>query len=51
MCFDSRIENMDKLIELLTAQAAYTLNEPELSKAGLITIFTYMNTTKTDAIN
>ena len=51
MSFDSRIENMDKLIQLLTAQAGYTPNEPELTVAGLTTVFTNMKTTNTDAVN
>lgn len=51
MSFDSRIENMDKLIQLLTAQPAYTPNEPELQVAGLITVLANMKTTNTDAIN
>lgn len=35
MSFDSRIENFDKLIQLLAAQAAYTPNEPDLQATGL----------------
>ena len=51
MSFDNRIENMNKLIELLTAQPAYTPNEPELQVAGLTAVFTNMKTTNTNAIN
>ena len=47
----AKIENMDKLIQLLTAQAGYTPNEPELTVAGLTTVFTNMKTTNTDAVN
>ena len=51
MSFDSRIENMDKLIQLLTAQAGYTPNEPELTVAGLTAVLKNMKTTNTDAVN
>ena len=51
MSFDSRIENMDKLIQLLTAQPAYTPNEADLKVTALTTVFTNMKTTNTDAIN
>lgn len=42
---------MNKLIELLTAQPAYTPNEPDVAVAGLTTVFTNMKTTNTAAIN
>ena len=51
MSFDSRIENMDKLIQLLTAQPAYTPNEAELTVAGLTTVYGDMKTTNTKAID
>jgi hypothetical protein len=51
MSFDSRIENMNKLIDLLTAQAGYTPNEPDVAVAGLTTVLGNMKTTNTAAIN
>lgn len=51
MSFDSRIENMDKLVELLTAQAGYTPNEPELTVAGLTAVYNNMVASNTGAIN
>lgn len=51
MSFDSRIENMDKLIQLLTAQPAYAPNEADLKVTALTTVFTNMKTTNTDAVN
>ena len=42
MSFDSRIENFDKLIQLLAAQAGYAPNEAELTVAGLQTLHTSM---------
>jgi hypothetical protein len=51
MSFDSRIENMDKLIQLLTAQAAYAPNETDLKVAGLTTLLGNMKTTNTAVVN
>jgi hypothetical protein len=51
MSFDQRIENLDKLIQLLAAQPAYIPNEPELSVAGLTTTLNTMRTTNTTAVN
>jgi hypothetical protein len=51
MSFDQRIENMDKLIQLLTAQPGYSPNEPELSVAGLTNLLTDMKAANTTAIN
>lgn len=42
MSFDSRIENFDKLIQLLDAESAYAPNEAELAVAGLTTRYTAM---------
>ncbi|MBK7385148.1 MAG: hypothetical protein IPI81_17730 [Flavobacteriales bacterium] len=42
LSFDSRIENFDKLIQLLAAQAGYAPNEAELTVAGLQTLHTSM---------
>lgn len=51
MSFDQRIENLDKLIQLLASQAAYIPNEPELAVAGLTTTLNTMRTTNTTAVN
>ena len=51
MSFDNRIENMDKLIQLLSAQAAYAPNEADLKVTGLTTLLGNMKTTNTAAIN
>ena len=51
MSFDQRIENLDKLIQLLAAQPAYIPNEPELSVEGLTTTLNTMRTTNTTAVN
>jgi hypothetical protein len=49
--FDSRIENLDKLIQLLKAQPSYTPNESELSVGGLTALLDKMKSTNTEAIN
>lgn len=51
MSFDSRIQNMDKLIQLLTTQAGYTPNETELKLTNLTTVLADMRTKNTAAIN
>ncbi len=51
MSFDNRIENMDKLIQLLAAQPGYAPNETELTTAALTTMLTNMRAANTDAIN
>ncbi len=51
MSFDSRIENMDKLIQFLAAQPAYAPNEPELTVAGLTTVLADMQANNTAVIN
>jgi hypothetical protein len=48
--FDSRIENLDKLIQLLKAQGTYSPNETELSVAGLTTLLDNMKSTNSAAI-
>jgi hypothetical protein len=48
--FDSRIENLDKLIQLLKAQSLYSPNESELSVAGLTTLLDNMKSTNSAAI-
>ena len=51
MGFDNRIENMDKLIQLLSAQTGYAPNETALTTAALTTFLTNMRTANTAAIN
>lgn len=51
LSFDSRIENLDKLLQLLRAQAGYAPNEPELSVAGLTTLRNEMVAANTAAVN
>jgi hypothetical protein len=51
MSFDSRIESMDKLIQLLSAQPNYTPNETDLNVAGLTTLFTEMKNVNTAVVN
>ena len=51
MSFDSRIENMDKLLQLLRSQRAYAPNEPELSVAGLTTLYNEMVAANTAVVN
>jgi len=51
MSFDNRIDNMDKLIQLLSAQSGYAPNETELTTASLTTLLTNMRTANTAAIN
>jgi hypothetical protein len=51
MSFNNRIENMDKLIQLLSAQAGYTPNETDLKVTTLTTLLADMRTQNTGAIN
>jgi hypothetical protein len=51
MSFDNRIENLNKLIELLAAQPAYAPNEPELTVANLTTLVQTMRNANTAVIN
>jgi hypothetical protein len=51
MSFDQRIENMDRLIQLLASQPAYMPNEHDLAVSGLTTFLTNMRTTNTTAVN
>lgn len=51
MSFDNRIENMDKLIQLLTSQSGYAPNETDLKVATLTTLLADMRTKNTGAIN
>lgn len=51
MSFDQRIENMDKLIQLLASQSGYAPNETDLKVATLTTLLADMRTKNTAAIN
>ncbi|MEI8203702.1 MAG: hypothetical protein WCH34_11850 [Bacteroidota bacterium] len=50
MSFDNRIENMDKLIDLLSSQSNYNPNEDDLKVASLTILHTSMKTTNTAVI-
>jgi hypothetical protein len=51
MSFDNRIENMDKLIQLLASQPGYAPNETDLKVATLTALLADMRTKNTAAIN
>ncbi len=51
MSFDARIENFDKLIQLLTTQAGYVPNEADLTVAALGTLLTNMKAANLAVIN
>lgn len=51
MSFDNRIENMDKLIQLLTSQAGYAPNEIDLKVVTLTTLLADMKAKNTAVIN
>jgi hypothetical protein len=51
LSFDSRLENLEKLIELLAVQAGYVPNEPDLSVAGLKNLYTQMDNANTAVLN
>ena len=51
MSFDNRIENMDKLIQLLTSITGYAPNEIELTVAELTKLLGRMKTANSTAIN
>jgi len=51
MSFDNRVENMGKLIELLTVQPAYAPNETDLTTDSLTAFHTNMSGTNTAAKN
>lgn len=50
MSFDQRIENLDKLVQLLTAQPNYVPNETDLTIAGMTALLTNLRTLNTAAI-
>ena len=51
MSFDQRIENFDKLIQLLASQPDYIPNETELTVAELGNLLLQLRTKNTEAIN
>lgn len=51
MSFDNRIENFDKLIQLLTAQPKYTPNETDLTVAALVAYLAILRQKNSDVIN
>jgi hypothetical protein len=51
MSYDSRIENLDKLIQILQAEKAYAPNETELQVATLQTLLTDLRNKNTAVIN
>ena len=51
MSFDNRIEHLDKLIQLLSSQSAYTPNEVDLKITALTTLIADMRTKNTAVIN
>ncbi len=51
MSFDQRIENFDKLIQLLASQTNYIPNETELTVTELGNLLTQLRTKNTEAIN
>jgi len=50
MSFDSRIDNLDKLIKLLTSVTAYAPNEADLKVTALTTLLTDLRTKNTAVI-
>ena len=50
MSFDSRLDNLDKLIKLLTSIPAYAPNEADLKVAALTTLLTDLKTKNTAVI-
>ncbi len=51
MSFDNRIENLDKLIQLLASQTGYAPNETDLKVTALTTLLADMRTKNTAAVN
>lgn len=51
MSYDSQIENLNRLLELLMALPTYKPNEPELSVAGLTGVLNNMKAANTAVIN
>ena len=51
MSFDNRISNLEKLIQLLSAQDGYSPNEPELQVSSLTAVHETLKSTNSAAIN
>ena len=51
MSYDSRIDNLDKLIKLLLSVAAYAPNEPELKVAALTALYTDLKAKNLAVVN
>ncbi len=51
MSYDSRIENLEKLVKLLAAQPEYAPNETELTVATLETLHSNLSTLNSAAVN
>ena len=51
MSYDSRIENLDKLVQFLGSMPGYMPNETDLAVAGLTTLLNNLKATNTAAIN
>ena len=51
MSFDNRIENLDRLIQILKAESAYKPNETELQVSALETLLTDLRAKNTAVIN
>jgi hypothetical protein len=51
LSYDSRVENLEKLLELLAAQPGYIPNETDLSVAGLQALLTQLDAANTAVIN
>lgn len=51
LCFDNRVDFMDKLIQLLAGLPGYKPNEPELTAEGLTNVLANMKAANTAVIN
>jgi hypothetical protein len=51
MSIDSRLDNLDKLIKLLTSITEYAPNEADLKTTALSTLFANLKTVNTSVIN
>jgi hypothetical protein len=51
MSYDSRLDNFDKLIKLLTSEPEYSPNEADLKIDSLTTLYNDLNTKNTAVIN
>jgi len=50
MSYDSRLDNFDKLIKLLTSVSLYTPNEADLKVSALATLYNELKTKNTDVV-